>query len=244
MKVKHFLSGATLLSAALLLNAPLSAAVESDTVGYTTITMEAGKWYQIGNPFVALEDGVGESVNELLPNGFADGDVAYVFDTKRGLYGSTYKWDANGKEGAGWYTGGPFSSSLAVDPLPVGGVLFIHKENAGTVATLKGRVQEGVEVKIGKAEGDGWTQAVCVFPKEVSINDMNWEGMEEGDKLYIFDPTTDLYETYTWDTVNNQTGWCSGGPFSQTFSNRKVSIGQGLFVNKKSAGEGLLSYGN
>ena len=29
MKVKHFLSGATLLSAALLLNAPLSAAVEA-----------------------------------------------------------------------------------------------------------------------------------------------------------------------------------------------------------------------
>ena len=43
MKARHFLLGATLLSAGLLFNAPLFAAVESDIVGYTTIEMQAGK---------------------------------------------------------------------------------------------------------------------------------------------------------------------------------------------------------
>ena len=52
MNERRFLAGMALVAGVVLLNAPLNAAVESDVVGYTTMTMEAGKWYQVGNPLV------------------------------------------------------------------------------------------------------------------------------------------------------------------------------------------------
>ena len=63
------------------LASPTSAAVESDVVGYTTITMEAGKWYQVGNPFVALEEGGVIELNDGFGTGFATGDQLYLYNS-------------------------------------------------------------------------------------------------------------------------------------------------------------------
>ena len=102
MKVQHFLSGATLLSAALLLNAPLSAVVESDVVGYTTITMEAGKWYLLGCPFTPLNGETTTQINETFAGeGFASGDVLYTL-TEAGTY-KPYYWHQD-ESNSGWST--------------------------------------------------------------------------------------------------------------------------------------------
>ncbi len=61
------------------LDGRLLAAVESATVGYTTMAMEAGKWYMVGTPFSALSDTTERRVNDVFAlEGFADGDVLYT----------------------------------------------------------------------------------------------------------------------------------------------------------------------
>ena len=221
------------------LNAPLSAAVESDIVGYTTIEMQAGKWYQIGTPFVALEDANGqETLNDLLSTGFSDGDVAYIFDSATKMYSNAYTWDSSGNSGAGWYTG-LLLPIPATEVVPPGSAIFIHKLTNGTVA-FKGKVQSGVEVSLGSDSGDAWDQIVCVYPKDCSVNDIEWSNMNVGDELHVYDPESGFYESYTWDVVNEQPGWYSGVLIKE-YATKVIPIGQGMFVNKKSKGKGFCS---
>ena len=212
-------------------NAPLFAAVESDVVGYTTIEMQAGKWYQIGNPFVALEDGTVPTLNTVFTDGFADGDTLYVLPLGQATYLPARVWISDYQGQTGWFNLSDRSYDMM--ELSVGQAVFIKKATHGEV-TLKGRVSAKEIVPI---TGETWTQLVCVYPKECSLNELSWQGIETGDKVYIYDSVSGNYlPERMWLTYNGQTGWFNLA--DRSFDTQKLPVGQALFVNKASANAG------
>ena len=207
-------------------NAPLSAAVESDTVGYTTIAMEAGKWYQIGTPFVAL-NGEKETVGDVFHAGFTKGDMLYIYDSERGYYSSFLTWGTV-QEGA-WGDEATWTVSNPV--LPAGKAVFIRK-SANSTITLSGRVATDVKTLFGNEGKSTWSQGVLVYPADTGINDMQWEGLKEGDTLYVYDPMTQLYKgPLTWTSAVEGTGtpkWCDEATWS--VATEKIPVGQALFI--------------
>ena len=209
-------------------NAPLSAAVESDVVGYTTISMQAGKWYQIGNPFVELENGVTPTVNTVFNTGFSNGDLLYLYDSNSSGYTVTLTWGTI-RGVSGWYYG---NGNLASDTLKEGQAAFIKKVTASPV-TLKGKVAV-TEVSFGLEEKASWSQVVCVYPTTQKINDIAWHNLMKNDEVYIYDPNQGGYTTtLSWQTLNGKTGWYYG---NGAFADIEVSPGQALFIHRASAG--------
>ena len=209
------------------------AAVESDVVGYTQIEMQAGKWYQIGNPFVALEEGASETVNEVFNNGFSEGDKLYVYNPETQGYDSPLSWGtvspgAWGDENL-WQV-----SNLIV---PSGRAVFIQKVKDGIV-TLKGRVSYNEISFFGSEDAASWNQVVCVFPTAMTLNEMQWEGLKEGDEAYIFNPERQGYNSpLTWSSAvtGAEPKWSDLNLWS--VDSTKLVPGQAIFVNKKSVGE-------
>ena len=193
MTTKHFLTGATLLSGLLLLNAPLFAAVESDIVGYTQIEMQAGKWYQIGNPFVGLDGSLEQALNQVFTSGFALGDTLLVFNPETGIYEQQLYW-VPGNEGSGTWCSLPIPGAPASDKTLVAGqAVYINKAGGSGTVTLAGSVKP-VEVEFGSEAGNAWAQVVAVWPEEKALNEMKWSGLALGDTLLVFNPETKLYE--------------------------------------------------
>ena len=235
MKVKHFLSGATLLSAALLLNAPLSAAVESDTVGYTTIEMQAGKWYQIGTPFVELDEETVPTLNTVFAEGFGEGDVAYILGPN-GTYLPMRMWTTYNNQ-TGWFNTG--IAEYDDMELAIGQAVFFSKKVDGRV-TMKGRVAEISEIPFGSDSANSWSQIVRSYPDgDRSVNEMEWSGVEEGDMLYLFNSESGTYlPTRQWATLNGKTGWFNVA--TATLDDQKFAPHQAFFINKKSKGQGYV----
>ena len=238
MTTKHFLTGATLLSGLLLLNAPLFAAVESDIVGYTTIEMQAGKWYQVGTPFMPLEEGATSvKLNEFLVDGFADGDTVSIYLPDEGRYES-YSWRNSGTDRAGWYFGR--SSTLADVDIPSGQAVFVHKGETSGVTYFSGKVSANEITTFGSEGGNAWDQIVCVYPQTKKLNDLFWTGIEDDDTVSIYLPDEGRYETYSWrHSGTDRAGWYFGR--SSTLADVDVPAGQAFFVNKQSQGFGQLS---
>ena len=222
MKVKHFLSGATLLSAALLLNAPLSAAVESDTVGYTTIEMQAGKWYQIGNPFVGLEKESLATLGKDFSSGFSAGDRIYVYDSSTSTYAKPVYWNPTTNS---WGT--LLGESVDIN-LKEGQAIFVYKATSGTV-TLKGRVAIDTPVSVGAENGSAWAQIVCLYPGETALNELKWEGFNSGDRMYLYDSETSQYQTPVYWNAATQT-W--GDLFGTPANDVTLNPGQAMFIYK------------
>ena len=65
-------------------NAPLSAAVESDVVGYTTVELTT-KFTLVGINFSSLDGADAVPVNEIISGNFSDGDELQIQSIKRGL---------------------------------------------------------------------------------------------------------------------------------------------------------------
>ena len=195
MKVKHFLSGATLLSAALLLNAPLSAAVESDVVGYTTITTNVG-FNMVGIVFNGLE-GQTATLNEILLGDFQDGDVVQVY-SDNGEYTPYSYW----KDFGGWLDGEYNPASIK---LPLGTALWLQTPNRSTEVTLKGAVLSG-EYKYQCKTG---LQMISFgVPKALNLNtDITWQGLKDGDVLQVHQPNGDYLPFSYWKDFG---GWLDG----------------------------------
>ena len=212
-------------------NAPLSAAVESDVVGYTTIEMQAGKWYQVGTPFVALDGTQAPRINDVFNMGFQDGDVLYIYQDTG--YTTYLTWKNSGTETAGWCTSRGTTPTDTV--IPSGHAVFILK-NSTSLVQVAGSVSEKVPTEFGSETAGSWSQIVCVYPQETKLNALEWTGIEDGDRLFIFSPESNGYsQTYTWKNSGTPTaGWCSSR--GSTPVDVTLPIGQGLFVNKVNAG--------
>ena len=214
-------------------NAPLSAAVESDTVGYTTIEMQAGKWYQIGTPFVELDEGTVPTMNTVFTDGFSDGDLAYILGPN-GTYMPTRQWMTYRGQ-TGWFNMG--TGRYDGMELTVGQAIFFSKKQTGLVS-LKGRVAMPDDIEFGNDSANSWSQVSRAYPNgRRSVNELEWSGIEDGDLLYIYNPESGTYlPTRQWMTYNGKTGWfnrATGKIDTQAFEPH-----QAFFINKKSAGKG------
>ena len=209
-------------------NAPLSAAVESDVVGYTTITMEADKWYQVGNPFAELDDNEAPRVNDVLNTGFSEGDQLYIYDPVTAVYKTTLVWGKDG-DTEGWLDGWDMLDQTT--QIPVGQGVFIHKKAAGTV-TFRGKV-EAKESSFGAADVTTWNSVVSVYPTVTSINEVSWSNIEDGDEIYIYDSERSLFtKTRKWGSLpNGESGWLNdwGDGLETEIS---ITPGQSFFVRK------------
>ena len=193
--------------------------------------MEAGKWYQVGCPFVVLESGQEVTINDVFSSGFSTGDQAYLYDSENSSYGPPLTWGSRDGEAEGWRTGRGVLDKTVLTP---GQVLFIHKKMTGEVC-MSGRVSASETVSFGSAKSATWAQIVCVYPIEQTLNEMKWDNMTIGDQAYIYNPETLSYGSpLTWGSrAGEADGWRTGrGILDKT----KLSPGQGIFVYKKSAG--------
>ena len=237
MKARHFLLGATLLSAGLLFNAPLFAAVESDIVGYTTIQMDAGKWYQVGAPFVALDGAETVPLNEVFNQGFQSNDRLMVFDAETSGYQAPLYW----VESKNAWCNSPVA--LIAQPtdlrLSPGQAVYISKQTTSTV-TFSGKV-EIVEVPFGRDGGETWDQVAPVWPAKCAINDFRWSGLRSGDRLMILDSEQGEYlAPLYW--VESKNAWCDS-PVAVIArpSTYELSPGQAVYINKVSSGTGSVT---
>lgn len=238
MKVKHFLSGATLLSAALLLNAPLSAVVESDVVGYTTITMEAGKWYQIGCPFVALDGTEAPKINDVLGSGFESGDELMILNSETSRYSASAYWVA---EKNAWCNRPIAAIATPIETvLPIGQAVYIHKGPTSSEVVFSGKV-EAKEIAFGAENTPSWAQVAPVWPVSQSINDFEWKGLADGDELMILDSQTQTYTPSAY-WISEKNAWCNR-PIAAiaTPVTTELKAGTAAYINKRQAGKATVS---
>ena len=241
MNAKWFLAYATLLCGVVFLNPRLDASVESDIVGYTTIQMDAGKWYQVGNPFVDLQGKTEIPISEVFASGFKNGDTLFIHDPQTTKYSNPLYWheDVNAWCETPYYIPG----TAAAQTLNVGQAVYINKSVASQV-TLCGKV-EVVDSPFGTESGNSWNQIVIVWPEEKGINDFAWTGLKNGDTLMLLNSQAMTYDTplYWNESLNEGKGAWSDLPYyiPASPSTKVISAGQGIFINKVSPSAGAVS---
>ena len=186
MKVKHFLSGATLLSAALLLNAPLSAAVEaveSDVVGYTT-TQLTSKFTLVGINFSSLSGKNTIPINEVITGDFANGDQLQIQDGDGGYIVLEWKED-------GWY--GLSASTPASVEVTRGTGVWIVAQSASTNNPVKAQLKGAVNLsdEMTSEFGQRYVIASTGLPVDTGVNSplFKWTNLADKDQLQIPDGT-------------------------------------------------------
>lgn len=237
MKAKSIFQCAALLTGLLFLNDPLFATVESDIVGYTTITMEAGKWYQIGVVFDTL-DGT-QDINQIFSMGFGQGDELHVYDNDTARYVAIRCWK-DGSEGRGWYKNDA-SEVLATDQFKSGQGFFVKKKVAGDVV-LKGCVNATSVVSFGTDASPAYGMIAYPYPSVTKINDASWGNVEVGDELHVYDNTLSRYTAIRcWKKDAEGIGHWYKNDASTELATDDLTPGQAFFVRKKTAGKGNLA---
>ncbi len=231
---------AALFAGLLTLNAPLEAAVESPVVGYTTKTMEGGKWYQFGVPFAPLDTENVPTLVSSFPGGFTDGDMAYVFEPASGAYLQPLTWCA-GKDEDTTLTWRNRRLKETNPELPVGSAVFIKKATTSDVI-VSGRVDATLSASFGNATQSAWAQIICPYPTSIALNDMNWTGLTAGEELYIFDTASGGYLQplvyAAGKDADTEVKWRNRRLKESTLV---IEPGQALFIHKVNAGIGSLS---
>ena len=200
--------------------------------------MEAGKWYQVGSPFVPLEEGVTSvKLNDFLVEGFADGDTVNVYLPEEARY-EIYSWRNSGTDKAGWYSGR--NPNLADVDISIGQAVFVHKDKTSGITHFSGKVSASEISTFGSEEGNVWNQIVCVYPQTKKLNELLWSGLQDDDTLNIYLPDEARYEIYSWrNSGTDRAGWYSGR--NPNLADVDIPIGQAFFINKSSKGIGQLS---
>ena len=224
------------------LNAPLSAAVESDTVGYTTRELKEGKWYHIAMPFASLNDSDTILLNDVFTTGFSQGDTLTILDSATSRYSSVLYWVANSDDGSGAWCDMPIPGSQPVTlKLRPGQAVYVKKGKTSNV-TFSGKV-EATPVSFGDARGNVWAQVAPVWPEAIALNDLSWSGITASDTITILDSETGKYSAPMYWIQSKNAGkgaWCDMPIPSATPVDYGLEPGQAVFIQKKSAGVGTL----
>ena len=156
-------------------NAPLSAAVESDVVGYTTITTNPGFNMQ-GVMFVGLSSSDSISFNELLEGDFKTGDTIQVLNSQGGYDGYSFR------EGDGWIVGR--GTSADTRPVKAGVGFWLSTPGRSVEVTFKGSVSKGDYLY--KAH-EGVQMITSAFPVSVPLvptdDSVVWNGFQDNDEI-------------------------------------------------------------
>ena len=206
-------------------NAPLSAAVESDIVGYSTV--EAGSsWTLLGINFASLDDEGGQgdySVQEISGN-FQDGDEIQVWDETR--YTTLFYFSSESMGTAGFYGD---DGSLSTLRLTRGTAVWV-KSSSLTHAILAGEVvlDEGNPVK----GTSGWSLFAAKTPQATAVNEFRFSGLTEGDEMQIWDGKQYVTLFYFPAETLGVSGFYED---SGVLSERKVPVGSGFWIKSKAA---------
>ena len=232
MDMKKIIACAALVMGVVIFNGRLNAAVESDIVGYTTVEMTAGGWYQLGVPFAQLDGATTFTLDEAFPD-FAEGDIMYIA-TQAGGFIPRY-WKV-GTDVAGWSKSktsyradsAEYDSSLAV---------YIYKQTAATI-TLSGAVKKMTNT-FGAEGGNTWDLVALPWPESKSISDFVWTGCAEGDTLYIATANGGYIPRY-WKVGTDVAGW-SKSKTSYREATDVIAPGIAVYINKASEGVGSVT---
>ena len=157
------------------INAPLFAAVESDIVGYTTVTTNPGFNMQ-GVMFVGLSSADTISFNELLEGDFKTGDEIQVLNSQGGYDGYSFR------EGSGWIVGR--GASADTKPVAAGVGFWLSTPGRSVEITFKGAVAKGDYLYKAKEGVQMITSALPVSVPLVPTNDsVVWSGFQDNDEI-------------------------------------------------------------
>ena len=211
-----------------LFNGRLNAAVESDIVGYTTVEMAAGGWYQLGVPFAQLDGATTFTLDEAFP-GFAEGDIMYIA-TQTGGFINRYWKDTGWSKSKNSYRADSteYDRSLAA---------YIYKQSAATI-TLSGAVEKMTNT-FGAESGQTWDLVALPWPESKAINDFVWTGCADGDTLYIATAEGGFIPRY-WKVGTDAAGW-SKSKNSYRVATDVIAPGVAVYINKASAGVGSVT---
>ena len=182
------------------LNGRLSAAVESDVVGYTTITTAPG-FNMVGCVFNGL-DGNPKDISDLIRGDFQQGDEVQVYNNPNinpSVDGSVpyrlYKYNAEEKV---WKLGRRPSSESPIYP---GESFWLKTPDRAVDVTTIGAVKTLNPSYTGR---EGIQMVSLPAPVRFSLNDAKWENLTDGDQVQRrkADGSYYLYkynaETQTW----------------------------------------------
>ena len=205
--------------------------------------MEAGKWYQVGNPFAPLTETDGVKLNEVFITGFRDGDTLMILDSETSRYSQQYFWVSQSSAGNGAWCSLPLAGATPVEvTLRPGQAVSILKGESSAV-TFSGKV-EAVQVEFGEAELATWAQVAVVWPTSTKLNNLQWTGMKFGDVVQIMDPETSAYSAQMFwvpSTSSTSSGaWCNLPMVGATPVDIEIAPGQALFINKGGSGVGTV----
>ena len=231
--VREFLKPLTLgFMVSMLPSTPLFAEVESDIVGYTAVEMQAGKWYQIGNPFVGLDGSAETRLNDVFVDGFQDGDSLVIYDAETSRYGRLLQWVSQANSGKGAWCASRINATPDETILAPGQAIFITKRAEGTL-TFKGKVQ-AVKAEFGSTDINQWAQVAVISPVTRDVNEFTWTGMNAGDTMVVLDSETGKYSRqYYWQPNRNGTGaWCTSRMATAPLAKVTLTPGQAVFISK------------
>ena len=206
------------------------------SLGYTTIQMDAGKWYQVGNPFVDLQGNVVVSLNDVFNTGFSEGDTLCVLDSETSAYSAYLYWI----DGKGWCNRPIAAIAVPTDKtLKAGEAVYIQKKVVGTVQ-LSGKVEAKV-VEFGSETKPGLVQVAPMWPEARTVNDFKWTGLQQGDTLTVLNSDKGSYDAYVyWNEAKN--AWCDRPiPAIAQPATVQLTPGQAVYIEKKAQGKATVS---
>ena len=203
MDVKRVFACAALLAGLLFFNGRLSAAVESDIVGYTTTSLPRG-FFALAVPFLSLEGSQeGYPIAQLSGNLYANDNVAradYLLvqdpDTKAytTYYYKTQGWTKDGED------------TVTTDVIAPGQGVFLYKNReAGSILAAGEVLSESSKSVTLKR---GLNLVANPYPVSMAISSLAGtlyanDNPSRADTLQRLDPTTKAYTSYVLTT----TGW-------------------------------------
>ena len=193
MDMKKIITCAALLAGIVFFNGRLNAQVESDIVGYTTITTVPG-FNMLGCVFNGL-DGNPLPLNQIVSGDFQDNDAIQVYDAVKGYTSYTY-W----KDYGGWLDGDFNPATTAIKP---GTAFWLNTPGRSVVVTLQGAVNTDTYAYVAKR---GLQMVSSALPIDVDLNNTAWEGLVDGDEIQVRE--NGAYTSYTY--WKDYGGWLDG----------------------------------
>ena len=218
MDVKRILACAALLAGLLFFNGRLSAAVESDVVGYTTTALPLG-YSLVGLPFDSLNGKTSLSIQDISIENSQVGDVIQYWENDL-LQSATYRI-RNGV--SGWWKSFTELSTKTFSP----GEGFWVRKNAEGNLTFSGKLVDLDKVTT-ITEAGKFVLISPKLPKEYAVNDILFEGISTGDQIQYWDG--DKLVSLTYRSRGDITGWWSN---FTTLSDKVFAPTEGFYLLTK-----------
>lgn len=193
MDMKKIIACAALVMGVVIFNGRLNAAVESDIVGYTTITTVPG-FNMLGCVFNGL-DGNALPLNQIVSGDFQDNDAIQVYDATTGYTSYTY-W----KDYGGWLDGDFNPATTLIQP---GTAFWLNTPGRSITVTLKGAVRSGSYTYVAKK---GLQMVSSALPVDMDLNNITWTGLTDGDEIQVRENGAYISYSY-WKDYG---GWLDG----------------------------------